>query len=82
MIARSRINKKKDFYYFDLTRDDIKDYIEGIKKKWKLLVIVPVSGKKLDTVLYLISTKKSSFKTRNITSLKTFLSFLKIIRSE
>jgi hypothetical protein len=79
-IARNRINNKREFYYFDLVNDDIGDFIEDMPKKWKMLILVPVSSDELSTNLYLISTKKSSFKASNINSLKTFLSFLKIVR--
>jgi len=82
-IARNRIkNSKREFYYFDLINDDIGDFIEDMPKKWKMLILVPVRSDELSTNLYLISTKQSSFKSSNITSLKTFLSFLKIVRGE
>jgi len=81
LIVRNRIkNSKKDFYYFDLVNNSIVDYIDNLPKKWKMLVAVPVDRGKSDTILYLISTKSSSFKARNINSLKTFLSFLKILQ--
>lgn len=81
-IARSRINQEKDLYYFDLSRNEIRDYLSDLDKKWKFLIIVPFKTDDTSTILYLISTKRSAFKTRNVTSLKTFLSFLKIIRDK
>ncbi|MCF7741221.1 MAG: hypothetical protein K9N00_05440 [Candidatus Marinimicrobia bacterium] len=81
LIVRNLIkNSIKDFYYFDLVNNSIVDYIDNLPKKWKMLVAVPVDSGKNNTILYLISTKSSSFKARNINSLKTFLSFLKILQ--
>ncbi|MCF7885444.1 MAG: hypothetical protein K9M80_03030 [Candidatus Marinimicrobia bacterium] len=81
-IVQSKINKgDKDLYFIDLINDRISDYIALEDKNWKTLMVVPVKGETIDIILYLISSKKSSFNTRNINSLRTFLSMLKILKA-